>query len=1307
MAQIDTRNLSLMMFPQDWSGTEIVANILLVPTGDPTVPVGSELPFAQAQPVLRAAFLPGFATPSWGAPPPGSVIYSDLYHVIPPSPEEPGLIQPPYKQDIFAGLAEQFTPTVPARAASAGGVRKDLPLSYRAAAGFGTPDSTLFVAGDGYGCDLRGTKPNTVPVTPRKAAWGGIFSYALRQPLIAQAIGMSYLDVRIPLDASQVSGGGWLWVEIDTTNPANWYASLVTSSAAKPYYQQPVRSYAARIPALTSPQSLFAAVLFPVYPTVPTATSQVVDPSQFEADLYATGFAQIVHAYQPVSADAIVGNDNSLVPGTDAGFQIGWDDEQVTRWLNRQVQAAQAMAGNNPADEFPLGVQGYRVDTRVVADGTADPASPTPPWNSLVTVSATVSAGDSFTATQTEELSIEPTPVSNGASPNFWLPRYFAHWRGRSLVVSDKYGYAFGTGGPQTPYPQNPAAPQFSGSLSEVLNAGLRYGQWYQFRARLSDLTGGGPTADDSDPGAGVSTIQFLRHVPPKAVGATLDQPTAPTTIQVSRPRLNYPEMVFAGAADDTDLDNFLAAVQAVTGTPPIPASAYPSVSVPDPDVVTLEIIVEAQAPKHDTGNPASMQDMHSPPQKGDLDGTFRVVYRQQVPFTGDSVTLTIDPQAIPDIVPWTPPGPPSTTIVVPAGRNLRVRLRGLGSGDPGYWGSTLAATGLATDLQVRYEVPTETGVIADAADPAKLPMQLQAFYLREDPAAPQQAVVASGVNSALQNSSLGGDVAAGLQSALALAFQSTVPTPIQNLAQALDLPVNGLTLSAPPGQRVLFGAQSTLRCSITQDGSSITFSSHKDLINHWIVAIRLTLARDWTWSGLAQNGSQQVGFLFRGAASVEPAKLPKPLEIGRMQLPGVVAAISTQEPVNRDQTELIFFATVDSNLVDAHGFPGVTNTAWSLSATFTGAPTTEVELWSSTGDLQLPITMPPRQTPKLVSAGLAESPYVADAKYASTEQRERSLWLEFDATPADPNDEYYVRILGYGPDPVLVSYPSDLPAQTEPALPIDPEWIRMIAAGDSNDDAGVGAMTQLNGATAPVDATGRPVHYSVPLPETVSPTDLELFGFWTIELRVGHTLWSTAQARYGRALRVSGVQFPPPPLTVNVDRQPVPPPPAPAELSIVAMADLAQTVYNGASLTFPSRPQTEIWYLLYAQVQRVDGQAWRNILLARTPGRQIPTPAGILLPGSGQQSAIPVYGVFAEKAVEALLKQLGLPRNTPLSVLAVELFNREANVVPPQIGPAAAVPEAAAVQPDPLGVDLGARRVLRVSPLTAVRAVC
>jgi hypothetical protein len=416
--------------------------------------------------------------------------------------------------------------------------------------------------------------------------------------------------------------------------------------------------------------------------------------------------------------------------------------------------------------------------------------------------------------------------------------------------------------------------------------------------------------------------------------------------------------------------------------------------------------------------------------------------------------------------------------------------------------------------------------------------------------------------------------------------------------------------------------------------------------------------------------------------------------------MPGVVSALSVQptgEPSQRDQTEIIFFGTVDSTVPPGQ-FPNVTNTSWAISAAFTGAPASSQSLW--TGQVSLPITFNPQQTPKLVSAGLAESPYIADAQYASTEQRQRALWLEFDAPPADPNDEYFYRVLAYGPDPLLVSYPSDLPAQTEPALPIDPEWMRMIAAGDTNDDAGVGAMAQMLGATSPLTG-GQPLHYMVPLPDSVTPASLEMFGFWTVEIRLGHTLWSTAQARYGRPLRISGVQFAPPPLVVNVER--IAPPATPV---IVAVANLAQTVYNGISLTNSNHPQTQIWFLLYAQVQRVDGQAWRNILLDKVLGTPIQQPAGTVVVATSSRQ-MPVQGQFLQSNVETALSNWHLPANTPTSVLAVELFNREANVIPPPSAPKITARATTFNQDDPLGAQLGERRILRVSPLTAVRAIC
>ena len=133
--QTDARNLSLMTFPQHWTGTELIVNLLLVPTGDPTAPVGSELPFSQAQPVLRAVLLPRLDKPCWDPTVASSLVPLPLSYVSPPSLVEcPGLPQPAFKSEIFQGLAKQFAPTVPStRLVSQGNVRKDLPPSFQAA----------------------------------------------------------------------------------------------------------------------------------------------------------------------------------------------------------------------------------------------------------------------------------------------------------------------------------------------------------------------------------------------------------------------------------------------------------------------------------------------------------------------------------------------------------------------------------------------------------------------------------------------------------------------------------------------------------------------------------------------------------------------------------------------------------------------------------------------------------------------------------------------------------------------------------------------------------------------------------------------------------------------------------------------------------------------------------------------------------------------------------------------------------------------------------------------------------------------
>jgi len=288
-------------------------------------------------------------------------------------------------------------------------------------------------------------------------------------------------------------------------------------------------------------------------------------------------------------------------------------------------------------------------------------------------------------------------------------------------------------------------------------------------------------------------------------------------------------------------------------------------------------------------------------------------------------------------------------------------------------------------------------------------------------------------------------------------------------------------------------------------------------------------------------------------------------------------------------------------------------------------------------------------------------------------------LWFEFDAPPNDPEDAYFVRVLAKAPDPMML-LPRDLISEEaqESPLPVDSEWVRVISPGQPRDENGLSAMQQLQ------DSPAAPNHYLVPLPPELQETSPELFGFFVYEVRLGHTAsrWSTAQGRFGPALRIAGVQHPAPPLVCLAGR---------LQTGIVVQAPFATPVWNGASVR-ASVPQTDLWALLYARVRQADAAAWRNVVLARTQ-LFAPHPGNPELPGgifSDPRTAPVVYGLggFDADTITSGLRQLGLSPETPLTVLAAEVF---------------ADPR----ESDPLGDRLGHARLLRISPLVPVPDAC
>ncbi len=1251
---LDDLELSLMAFPQRWDGASgaLSLNILLLPVGDPTAPLGGGPKFAGTNVALTVNFAAGLdSLPSTSTVPSTTEAFAG----------QPPAVATTLFNTLFTQLTAKGKTVTSGKVTTAppltARVLKSLPESYTSAFPFNQPRTRDLSVGDGYGCALRAQAPAlnaTLPPPDNQISWGQIISYALRQPVLAQDMGLVY-PVTLTLPPAQAASGGFLWVTLDTSSASNPW---VNDFKANP---DTVKSYAARIPALEAAdkRSLFAATLIPIVAFPPSNLRE----AQIEAEEYDDGFAQIVHSNQPTTIDAATLDQSQIAPGTEAGIQLGWDDEQVTVWLNNQIDLLRDRVGgtaNTP--EAPLGVQGYRVDVRPVGQ-TA--------WNSLSLVNGTLPfnqasyGGGATTTISGNEFWVAPAPIRPSTNDNAtndqpgWLPLYFAQWAGSSLVLPDPVvqllAYAVNAANtPATGTLPTPTLPNPNPDLTSV--PALLYGNEYEFRVRLVDLTGGGPFVSDAavHPGpAPVAQSPFRRYVPPKSLEVVADPPnpafpatppsppavrvlpTAPavrkiTSLAVQKPRIQYPEAVFAGVAPSTfDLTNLGNLIQDAWGS----GSA---IGVPDPDVTSFEVRVEARIPAHDTGTEGASV--------GDLDGVFRVIYSVQVPFpagTDPTVTLTLDyTDGIDDISKVTAPAPGTTDLPIPTSRDIRVRLYPLAEPRPNYYGSDAATVGLSRDFIVRSEAEVE-----DTLFPNNPELQLQAFYFQP------------GANIA------------------------------QTLAQQLGLVQQEFAFSGAVGERTVFGGSGYLRHSVAADDSTFTFSNQTELLGQWIVCLTLDVERDWTWDGF---GSPALSFA-RDGANIGTIAFPRVVGTGATGLPG-------QTP-NRSLTRIVFFDAVNPQVAPP-AFPRELNLSYTVTAQFT-----EATAQNFVFPITLPITTNPAQTPKIVSTGIAESPYQHSATYSSTSLRDRYLWVEFDQPIQDSDDNYFGRVLGYGPDPLLAGslFPkfdpaAMLPNAIEPPLAIDPELVREISSGQSSDKSGLDAMTQM----VPADKLGvgkSGTFFLLPLPPGLSSEDLELFGFWTYEFRVGHAkYWSTAQGRYGRPLRVTGIQHPAPHLICSVQR---------SKSGVSATAPYAVTIYNGNRLyNFDvGDPQTRLWFLLYAQVLQADAASYRNVLLERLAGvTQRRAKGGPNNPEHGPGMG-PIAGAqFTAAEINNRLALLGLPLTTALSVLAVEVLPGPLNI-PDAAG--AGAPAAQAPVEDPLGIQLGVRRIMRTSPLTAVPAIC
>ncbi|MBZ5636271.1 MAG: hypothetical protein LAO55_24340 [Acidobacteriia bacterium] len=1316
--------LRILTFPQRIAGDQLTIHALFMPTQrmlNVTTPFPSQLnpgttvqlpDFIAANLKLELRALKGLSTYPFSD---ATVLSAEGVTITPIATT---LAFPLKLPAIYEGLASQFKLDTSVSGTNQGagspwansdGIRKYLPKSYRTAFNFTLPRTEFAKTDDSYHCAIKKSpKPDpTFKQSPDDVTWGRIIAFCLRQPLLAERIGLLYrLTLTLP-DASYFQDGGWVYFNL--LSPADF-------GIANPAIE--LKQYAARIPPIDSPRQVFAALLFPVVPG-PAQPNGDFDTLKIEASDYDDGFAKIVHAVQPVSANVLLEEPDGVHVQKDMGIRLGWDDEQLIIWQNRQVLADPATPGARI--DAPVGAFTYRVDVRKKGQ---------PDWGSLVLIRnkrELTLAGQSVAPAETPlETGVQVFPVKINAdlATSYWLPSYFTQWYGPSLVLPDTRAAELDeTGALADPGSYHdakiPAQPNQKGGLYEPVlpeDRDLKYGDEYEFRVRLSDLSGGGPISDDdelNEAPATTSSIVFRRYVAPKQLKVVPQdpQPDSNTTVfytgdsfEVSRPRLGYPALLFT-QMDTEDAFQKLLDDKAFLHTGKSPNETIKEqreVSYFDPDVDRMMVIVEVKTLLLDNLASLTQRETFIPlyttfrdfPEDPEAPFDLELEYRDaDVIHFGNKIDLgdlNLSQTDIDD----------GESIVLPTSRDIRITLLPVASDKadkPEYFGF---AKTLFAGAFVRTGEPTQFFVRQDATEEQHFfrkeleSKQLQAIYLQPDPLQlnnPLTVVAFTVEGKEMEQSTL-----------------------MQRLASQLDLDFKGLSLLGKPGERTQFGCSSRVRNTLAPDNSSLTFATQGELLNHWLCVLSFTIDRDWTWDGLDPAGIKISRHkLFTG----EPATIQDEI-VGYVQLKKTASRVATNNP-DRSHTRIIFVDAVepkknlDAPATIAHPFPNTIDLKYSLVPNFIGAVGLEFSKnETATCDVQVPVTTPPSQVLKVVAAGIALSPYQHNENYSETAVRQRYLWLEFSEPVHDPNDTCFARVLTYAPDPLL-SYPNldqVLVRQDDPPLGIDPELIRVITKGHGNDNAGIDAMQPMTAETAnPEEPMIKlsPVHYLLPLPAGLHNESPELFGFFVYELRVGHTdrIWCTAQGRFGHPTRVNGVQHPSPPLKCLVDR-------TPARLSVTAQYAVA--LFGGRNVT--SRPpKTEIWCMLYAQVKQADAKQERNILLAEAKVEYVASNQWNISSFLAKRSEIPVRvansvdvnldmpatGVvsWSETELQQLLSQFNLARTTGLSVLAVEMMPRYDHYI--RIGKA----------PDtsvrPLSQQLGQYRILRTSPLVAAPDIC
>ncbi|WP_126974491.1 hypothetical protein [Gynurincola endophyticus] len=1184
---MNLQRYTIMVFPQRVEGNSLSVNIVLIPKNyspftpyNLGVPNGNQLiPFATFQPNFKFKWLK--KTEEWP-------VYNATASELVTLTSQVDYSKATRKELVLRGIETDFNGKINADIQTDKAeqpleinrsVNKYLPHSYRDAFNFTQPRHSNAKIDDSYHCAMKAPKdpvPNWQPDVD-KISWGQIYAHILRQPMLAMACGFIY-SATIEL-TDEAKKGGYLFCEIINEEYRAVQAYSYENSD-NPF----IKSYAARIPALDKNRPVFAPVLFPVLFKSEVHPLQVPignwDQVFAEANQYNDGFAKIVHANQPVSVNILEERNDGTHPSDEAGIRLAWDDEQILEWYIRQLAKA---PGESKRIDAPIGIYGYAIDVKK-DDST---------WQSLNTVVTKANYQIGGTAlnndiNQSIELPYQvfPTQIDNNKNQPFWLPMYFTHWTGKNMVLKDTDAIEIfrneTTVDPNNMY--HPAPLEFE----------LTYGHEYEFRVRMKDLSGGGPSVNEkavniaASPTAKWHFRRFLNpnlcrvELPPllknnkvnyfNATGS-VDNPVFERTpvIEVKRPLLGYPAVLFTNKYSDA-----VQKLKAITASIGTNQGKVPALADPDVTHLNIRVYVESLGLDHqlsETGkdNYILLYETKRAFSKSDFDAQLNVpVQFMDIPVL--SFGNVINPFNRNDLL--LEQVHQMNALPLPTARNVKVVVAGICEGDEKYFGNIssdrLFDSRYGKEHHFAFYHPSlnETNLL----QPLPLIQPLQGIYLQPD-AYPE-----------------------ALLKKYDLADQFALPNIMQRLAQQLHLNHNGMTLMGRKGHRVIFGCSERIRHHLAPDHSSVTFGSKSDLQNHWLVVTAYQLNRDWSW-----QGNEDISFTikrdkrwWRDNNTFLTAE-----KVGELSLKRTASFESLQADdfgiVNRSSTTLIFIDAVDPKKdgYTSNPFPDEIYTKYSIEAHLKPAHQLGDNAYKT--ELRLPCTVPPVQMPEIVGVGIAFSKYEKNEKYSATTPRKKHLWVELKEPIANQYDTLFCRVLTYAPDQLLSKATPPLSDYTnDPPLPVDPEYIRVVTPHHTNDLAGFNAMQPLEKA-----ADGNNRFYLMPIPPGLSTESPELFGFFRYEFRVGHAIWSnhekiddqlwcTAQGRFGRPIVVSGLQHPAPNLLCQTDRN---------ENRLTVSAPYAESVYKGKKLT-PYPPRTSLFAVLYAQVPQADGNGYRNILL-------------------------------------------------------------------------------------------------------------